>query len=100
MGNLEETKPINKIIIEANGDEYEFTGGQPGPDSVGSEQIQDGAVQEVDLHDDVKEKLNKAVDDTPTANSKNLVTSGGVKAVLDGCLKTITREQFDNIFKL
>jgi hypothetical protein len=55
-----ETKPINKIIIEAGGDEYVFEGGgggQPGPDTVGTEQIIDGAVEEQDLHDDVKDRM-------------------------------------------
>ena len=44
--------------------------------------------------------FSNAIDQTPTANSENLVTSGGVKAALDGCLKTITQSQFDNIFEL
>ena len=61
MGNLGETKPINKLIIEIDGDEYEFTGGgggsQPGPNTVGTEQIIDGAVEEEDLHDDVKGRM-------------------------------------------
>lgn len=60
MGNLGETKPINKIVIEYGGDEYVFEGGgggQPGPDTVGTEQIIDGAVEEQDLHNDVKERM-------------------------------------------
>jgi hypothetical protein len=53
MGNLGETKPINKIIIEANGDEYVFEGGGGGgltpgvpipADTVDTEAIIDGAV--------------------------------------------------------
>jgi len=60
-----ETKPINKIIIEIDGDEYEFAGGggQPGPDSVGTEELKDGAVEMQDLHDDVKEKIQKTYDE-------------------------------------
>lgn len=59
MGNLGETKPISKLIIEIDGDEYEFSGGGgiPAPNSVGTEQIIDGAVEEEDLHDDVKGRM-------------------------------------------
>ena len=60
MANLGETKPISKLIIEIDGDEYEFSGGGggiPAPDSVGTEQIKDGAVEEQDLHDDVKGRM-------------------------------------------
>ena len=60
-----ETKPINKIIIEAGGDEYVFEGGgggQPGPNSVGTEELKDGAVEMQDLHDDVKDKIQKTYD--------------------------------------
>ena len=61
-----ETKPINKIIIEAGGDEYVFEGGgggQPGPNSVGTEELKDGAVEMQDLHDDVKDKIQKTYDE-------------------------------------
>lgn len=40
-----------------------------------------------------------AIDNTPTDNSENLVTSGGVKEALDGCLKVITQSQFNDIFE-
>ena len=43
---------------------------------------------------------NNAIDSVPTQNSENLVTSGGVKTAIDGCLKPITQSQFDNIFEL
>lgn len=58
MSNLEETKPLN-IILEINGDKYELAGGGgiPAPNSVGTEQIIDGAVEEEDLHDDVKDRM-------------------------------------------
>ena len=65
MGNLGETKPINKLIIEMGGDEYVFSGGSSGPlppDSVGTEQIIDSSVQMEDLHDDVKDKMNYTYD--------------------------------------
>ena len=56
---------INKIIIETGGKEYEFVGdGQPGPDSVGTEEIKNGAVEEQDLHDDVKERMTITHDST------------------------------------
>ena len=60
MGNLGEEKPISKLIIEIDGDDYVFTGGGTGPlppDSVGTEQLIDGAVEEEDLHDDVKDRM-------------------------------------------
>ena len=40
-------------------DSYES---QPGPDTVGTEQIIDGAVEIQDLHDDVKGKIQKTYD--------------------------------------
>lgn len=59
MGNLAETKPISQLIIEIGGDEYVFSGsgGTPGPDTVGTEQIIDGAVDEVDLNANVKDRM-------------------------------------------
>ena len=69
MGNLGETKPISKLIIEMGGDEYVFSGGggvEPGvplpDDTVGSNAIIDGAVQEQDLHEDLKGKIQKTYD--------------------------------------
>jgi hypothetical protein len=59
---------INKIIFDINGEEYEFAGGgggQPGPDTVGTDEIIDGSVQEEDLSDDVKDKM------TQTYSSEN-----------------------------
>ena len=60
MGNLGEEKPVSKLIIEFGGNDYVFSGGGggvPGPDTVGTEQIIDGAVEEQDLHDDVKGRM-------------------------------------------
>ena len=69
MGNVNETKPISKLIIEMGGDEYVFSGGggvEPGvplpDDTVGSNAIIDGAVQEQDLHEDLKGKIQKTYD--------------------------------------
>ncbi len=59
---------INKIIFDINGQEYEFAGGgggQPAPDTVGTDEIIDGSVQEEDLSDDVKDKM------TQTYSSEN-----------------------------
>lgn len=59
---------IDKIIFDINGQEYEFAGGgggQPGPDSVGTDEIIDGSVQEEDLSDEVKDKM------TQTYSSEN-----------------------------
>lgn len=63
MGNLGETMPFNKLIIECGGNEYVFEGGsvQPGvplpDDTVDSNAIVDGAVQEEDLNDAIKERM-------------------------------------------
>lgn len=64
MGNLGETKPINKLIITIDGDDYEFSGGggvEPGvplpDDTVDSNAIIDGAINEVDLNDNVKNRM-------------------------------------------
>lgn len=54
------SETISKLVIEIDGKEYEFSGsGTPAPDSVGTEQIKDGAVEEQDLSDGVKEKITK-----------------------------------------
>ena len=60
MGNLGEEKPFSKLVIEIDGTDWVFEGGGSGPlppDSVGTEQIIDGAVEEEDLHDDVKDRM-------------------------------------------
>lgn len=62
------TKEMSKIIIEINGDEYVMEGGggggsQPGPNTVGTEELKDGAVEMQDLHDDVKGKIQKTYDE-------------------------------------
>ena len=48
------------LVIEIAGKDYPISGGSSGPlppDSVGTEQIIDGAVEEEDLHDDVKDRM-------------------------------------------
>ena len=74
MAKLGETKPINEIVIKTGGDEYVFTGGggQPGPDSVGHEELKDdsvdtnnivdGSVQMQDLNNEVKDKMTHSYD--------------------------------------
>ena len=60
MGNLGETKQVSTLIFEVGGNDYVFAGGgggQPGPNTVGTEQIINGAVEEEDLHDDVKDRM-------------------------------------------
>ena len=59
MARLGETKPMDSIVLEMGGDKYVFSGGggTPGPNTVGTEQIIDGAVEEEDLHDDVKDRM-------------------------------------------
>ena len=65
MANLGDTKPISQLIIEMGGNEYVFAGGggQPGPNSVGTEELKDGAVELQDLHDDLKDKIQKTYDE-------------------------------------
>lgn len=51
---------LNNLIIDDCGKEYEFKGGgggQPGHDSVGSEQIINESVEMEDLHKNVKDKM-------------------------------------------
>ena len=60
MANLGETKPMNQLIIEMGGNEYVFAGGgggQPGPSTVGTEEIKDGAVEMQDLNQSVKDSM-------------------------------------------
>jgi hypothetical protein len=64
MGNLGEVKPISKIIISIDGVDYEMAGGggvEPGvplpDDTVDTNAIIDGAVQEQDLNDSVKGRM-------------------------------------------
>ena len=64
---MAEKETISKLIIEMGGKEYELDGGggsQPGPNTVGTEQIIDGAVEEQDLHDDVKDRMTITHDST------------------------------------
>lgn len=65
---MAETEIINKLIINIGGVDYELDGGggggsQPGPNTVGTEELKDGAVEMQDLHDDVKEKIQKTYDE-------------------------------------
>jgi len=52
---------INKLIIEVGDKEYELDGGgggsQPGPDTVGSQEIKDESVEMVDLGKSVKDSM-------------------------------------------
>lgn len=51
-------------ILKYNGSTWENGNdeGTPGPDTVGTEQLIDGAVEMQDLHDDVKGKIQKTYD--------------------------------------
>lgn len=91
---------ISRIIIETGGKEYEFVGGGgvPGPNTVGTEQIIDGAVEEEDLHDDVKGRMTVTHDastgglrlggyaqagNIPVSNSQDVGQGGGEDEDLD-----------------
>ena len=54
------------LVIVIAGKDYPISGsgGIPAPNSVGTEQIIDGAVAEQDLHDDVKERMTITHDST------------------------------------
>ena len=55
-----ETIKINRMVIDMGGNEYEFNGGgggQPGPDTVGTEEIKDDAVMMEDLNQSVKDEM-------------------------------------------
>jgi hypothetical protein len=76
-----ETKPISKIIIEAGGDEYVFSGGGGGSitpgvpipaDTVDTNAIIDGAVEMQDLNQNVKDKMTNHYD----AQGEGIVLGG------------------------
>lgn len=71
---MEETKKINKIILDYDGNTYEFDGGGGGGGSitpgvpipentVNSDSIIDGSVEMEDLNEDVKSKIQKTYDE-------------------------------------
>jgi hypothetical protein len=61
MANVGEEKTVNKLILNWGGNDYVISGGGgggvPGPNTVGTEQIIDGAVEEQDLNDHVKSRM-------------------------------------------
>lgn len=63
---MADTQPINKLIISMGGTDYELDGGggggQPGPNTVGTEQIIDGAVETEDLNQDVIDRMTHSYD--------------------------------------
>ena len=75
---MAETQTFNKLIVEIGGVDYEFAGGGSGPlgpDTVGTEQIIDGAVEMEDLHDDVVGKMTNTYNkgnETLTLGSLNV----------------------------
>ena len=61
-----EMKNVTELIFESGGNEYVFVGGggsQPSPNTVGTEELKDGAVEMKDLHEDVKGKIQKVYDE-------------------------------------
>lgn len=63
---MAETEKISRLIIEIGGVDYELDGGGGSgplpPDSVGTEQIIDGAVETEDLNENVIEKMTHSYD--------------------------------------
>lgn len=55
---------LNKIIVaDVDGKEHEFKGGsgegsRPGPNTVGSAEIEDESIEKQDLHKDIQDKLD------------------------------------------
>lgn len=101
MGKVGEEKPVSKLILDWGGNSYVISGGgggQPGPNTVGTEQIIDGAVEEEDLHDDVKDRMTVTHDSStgglrlggyakpgnvPANNSQDVGQDGGEDEDLD-----------------
>ena len=78
-----EAKTIDKIIFDINGEEYELSGGgggQPDHNSVGTEEIKDGAVEMEDLNADVKNKMTNRYD----AQGEGIVLGGIVADTQSG----------------
>ena len=75
---MSDTQTFSKLIIEINGKDYELAGGGSGPlgpDTVGTEQIIDGAVEMEDLHEDVVDKMTNTYNkgnETLTLGSLNV----------------------------
>lgn len=59
-----EKKMITSLTIDMDGVDYvmDGSGGTPGPSTVGTEQIIDGAVEMEDLNDDVKKNMTHSYD--------------------------------------
>ena len=93
---MAEVVKITKWQLEMGGTIYECDGGgggsQPGPNSVGTEELKDGAVEEQDLHDDVKDRMTVTHDastgglrlggyakpgEVPAGNSQDVGQGGG-----------------------
>lgn len=55
----QETKRIGKLYLDMDGEMHvlDGTSSQPGPDTVGTEQIIDGAVEMEDLNESVKDTM-------------------------------------------
>ena len=88
------------LVIEIAGKDYPISGGGgiPAPNSVGTEQIIDGAVEEQDLHEDVKDRMTVTHDastgglrlggyaqagNVPANNSQDVGQGGGEDEDLD-----------------
>ena len=77
-----------------------------GPDTVGSVELKDDGVQEEDLAPEVREKLNKPVDQEMVAEAVNEVVPGmvstavaeAVPAAVADKMDVVTDAQFDAIF--
>jgi hypothetical protein len=69
------------------------------PNSVGTEQIKDGAVEMEDLHNDVQRKLNSAVDQQTMTQAVNAAVGAAVPAAVSAAVKEADEESIRGIVK-
>jgi len=69
------------------------------PNSVGTEQLKDGAVEMEDLHNDVQRKLNSAVDQQTMTQAVSAAVGTAVPAAVSAAVKESDEESIRNIVR-
>ena len=69
------------------------------PNSVGTEQLKDGAVEMEDLHNDVQRKLNSAVDQQTMTQAVSAAVGTAVPAAVSAAVKEADEESIRGIVK-
>lgn len=69
------------------------------PNSVGTEQLKDGAVEMEDLHDNVQRKLNSAVDQQTMTQAVNAAVGTAVPAAVSAAVKEADEESIRGIVR-